>query len=164
MIELLVLDVDGCLSDGSITYSNEFQEFKSFNVKDGLGIASWIKLGKKVAIITGRESRIVEKRAKELNINYLFQGIKNKREVLEQILEKENLSWENVAAIGDDLNDLSMLKKVGLSFTPKDGAKVLHPYIKNILSKRGGHGAVREMIDIIVKKDGLEEEFIKLWS
>lgn len=163
MIELLVLDVDGCLSDGKITYTNDGEELKSFNVKDGLGIASWIKLDKKVAIITGRESKIVEKRAKELKISYLYQGIKNKSQILEEILKKEDLSWENVAAIGDDMNDLSMLKRVGRSFTPNNGAEFLRLHVKEILSKNGGDGAVREMIDKIIKDDGLEEEFIKLW-
>ncbi len=163
MIELIVLDVDGCLSDGKITYSSEFEELKSFNVKDGLGIASWVRLDKKVAVITGRKSKIVEQRAKELRITHLYQGIKNKVEVLEQILEKEELDWENVAVIGDDLNDLSMLKKAKLSFTPKDGAEILHLHVDKVLSKCGGNGAVREMIDMIVEKEGLKEEFIKLW-
>lgn len=161
MIELLVLDVDGCLSDGKITYTENGEELKSFNVKDGLGIASWIKLGKKVAIITGRKSSMVEKRAKELNITYLYQGVKNKKDILMQILKKESLTWENVAAIGDDFNDLSMLKMIKNSYTPKDGA-ILH-HVNNILSKNGGDGAVRQMIDKIIQKEGLEEEFSKLW-
>lgn len=164
MIKLLVLDVDGCLTDGKITYNSGGKELKSFNAKDGLGIASWIRLGKKVAIITGRSSAIVEKRAKELKVNYLFQGISNKKEVLEEILQKENLTWENVAAIGDDMNDLTMLKQVGLSFTPNDGAEYLRLHVKKVLSKNGGNGAVREMIEILLKKENLQEEFIKLWS
>ena len=121
MIELIVLDVDGTLTDGKITYLNNGEETKSFDVRDGLAIAVWTKsFGKKAAIITGRNSSIVEKRAKELNITYLYQGIKNKQEILEEILKKEGLSWSQVAAIGDDLNDYNMLKKVGLSFTPRN--------------------------------------------
>ena len=109
MIELIVLDVDGTLTDGKITYSNSGEETKSFDVADGLAIAVWTKkFGKKAAIITGRNSSIVEKRAKELNITHLHQGIKNKQEVLEEILKKEGLSWHQVAAIGDDLNDYNM--------------------------------------------------------
>lgn len=164
MIELIVLDVDGCLSDGKITYDINDNELKSFNVKDGLAIASWIKLGKKVAIITGRNSSIVEKRAKELHVNYLYQGIKNKKDTLDEILKKEGLGWDNVAAIGDDMNDLEVLKKVALSFTPNDGAEFLRFYVKEILCKNGGDGAVREMIDILIKHENLQEEFIKLWS
>ncbi|MBS9778784.1 MAG: HAD-IIIA family hydrolase [Campylobacteraceae bacterium] len=163
MIELIVLDVDGCLSDGKITYSSEIEEFKSFNVKDGLGIASWIRLGKKVAIITGRKSKIVEQRAKELRITHLHQGIKNKVEILEKILKQEKLNWDNVAVIGDDLNDLSMLKKASMSFTPQDGIEILKLHVDKILDKKGGYGAVREMIDIVIEKEGLKEEFIKLW-
>lgn len=164
MIELLVLDVDGCLSDGKIIYSNSGEEIKAFNVKDGLGIASWIRIGKKVAIITGRKSKVVEKRAKELKIAHLYQGVKDKATLLESILDKEKLTWENVAAIGDDMNDLKMLQKVKLSFAPKDGAKFIQERVNKVLTKNGGAGAVREMIDIIVSQEGLEEEFVKLWS
>lgn len=161
MIELLVLDVDGCLSDGLVTYTDENTQLKSFNVKDGLGIVSWIKLGKKVAIITGRSSSIVEKRAKELGIIHVYQGIKHKDKILDEILQKEHLSYENVAVIGDDMNDLKILKKAKRSFTPKDGMMALH--VDTVLSKNGGFGAVREMIDILINEQNLQEEFLKLW-
>ena len=164
MIELIVLDVDGTLTDGKITYSNSGEETKSFDVADGLAIAVWTKkFGKKAAIITGRNSFVVEKRAKELNITHLHQGIKNKQEVLEQILKEENLSWNQVAAIGDDLNDYNMLKKVGLSFTPANGTHYLKEFVNVVCQNRGGDGAVREMLEYIFKEDGLEEEFLKAW-
>ncbi|MDD2292047.1 MAG: HAD-IIIA family hydrolase [Aliarcobacter sp.] len=164
MIELIVLDVDGTLTDGKITYSNSGEETKSFDVADGLAIAVWTKkFGKKAAIITGRNSFVVEKRAKELNITHLHQGIKNKQEVLEQILKEENLSWSQVAAIGDDLNDYNMLKKVGLSFTPANGTHYLKEFVNVVCQNRGGYGAVREMLEYIFKEDGLEEEFLKAW-
>ncbi|MCP4969487.1 MAG: HAD hydrolase family protein [Arcobacter sp.] len=164
MIELIVLDVDGTLTDGGITYSNSGDELKTFDVSDGLAIATWTKkLGKKAAIITGRKSLIVERRAKDLKIEHLYQGIHNKDEVLESILKKESLSWNQVAAIGDDLNDYKMLKKVGISFTPANGSK----YIKDIVSVKcnsyGGSGAVREMIEYIIQEDGIEEDFINAW-
>ncbi|MCG3717059.1 3-deoxy-D-manno-octulosonate 8-phosphate phosphatase, partial [Aliarcobacter butzleri] len=99
MIELIVLDVDGTLTDGKITYSTNGEELKSFSVADGLAIASWTKdLGKKAAIITGRNSSITERRAKELHITHIYQGIENKQAVLENILKEENLSWNQVAA------------------------------------------------------------------
>ena len=143
MIELIVLDVDGTLTDGKITYSNSGEETKSFDVADGLAIAVWTKkFGKKAAIITGRSSYVVEKRAKELNITHLHQGIKNKQEVLEQILKEENLSWSQVAAIGDDLNDYNMLKKVGLSFTPANGTHYLKEFVNVVCENKGGDGAV----------------------
>jgi len=164
MIELLVFDVDGCLTNGQITYSESGDEIKSFSVKDGLAISSWVRMGKKAAIITGRRSKIVERRAKELGINYLFQGIHNKLEILENIRKELNIEYKNIAAIGDDLNDINMLEAVGKSFTPADGSE----YIKNIcnvvLYKNGGDGAAREMIESIIKDDSLEEDFIKIWK
>lgn len=113
MIKLLVFDVDGCLTDGSIIYGSNSDEYKAFNVKDGLAIASWARLGFKTAIITGRNSKVVERRANELCITHLYQGVKDKKSLLEKILKEENLTWENVAAIGDDLNDFGMLQSVG---------------------------------------------------
>ncbi|MDY3200605.1 MAG: HAD hydrolase family protein [Arcobacter sp.] len=165
MIELIVLDVDGTLTDGKITYSSTGEETKSFDVADGLAIAVWTKnFGKKAAIITGRNSSLVEKRARELNITHLHQGVKNKQEVLENILKKEGLSWNQVAAIGDDLNDYNMLKKVGLSFTPANGTHYLKDFVNVICERKGGDGAVREMLEYIFKEDGLEEAFVNAWA
>lgn len=163
-IELIVLDVDGTMTDSRITYSHNGDEIKSFNVKDGLAIASWRKLGKQVAIITGRKSAIVERRAKELHIEYFYQGIDNKREVLESLLEKLEISMKNVAAIGDDLNDLQMLKAAEISFVPRDASAYVDKIATVILSKRGGDGAVREMIEYLIVKEGLEEKYLKLWA
>ena len=164
MIELLVFDVDGCLTDGGITYGNsDVEEFKTFNVKDGFGIVSWMKLGKKSAIITGRSSRVVERRAKELGITYLYQDVKNKKAVLQEILEKEGLALEQVAAIGDDLNDLSLLKAVGLSFAPADALPMVQDAVSIVLRKEGGNAAVREMIDIVIEKENMSEAFVNLW-
>ena len=163
MIKLIVLDVDGCMTDGKIIFDANGIESKSFNVKDGLGITTWRKINGKVAIITGRNSSIVEKRAQELGIDFLFQGIKNKKETLEKIVAKLDIGMEEVAAIGDDLNDLSMLKTVGKSFTPANGMEIIKRNVDVVLTKSGGEGAVREMIDIIVEKNGLSEEFYKVW-
>jgi 3-deoxy-D-manno-octulosonate 8-phosphate phosphatase (KDO 8-P phosphatase) len=120
-------------------------------------------MGKKAAIITGRTSRIVEKRAQDLGINYLFQGVHNKDAVLEEILKKENLSWNQVAAIGDDLNDYKMLKKVGLSFAPANASEYITNIVNVVCSKNGGDGALREMIEHILKEYNLEEEFVNAW-
>ena len=164
MIKFLVFDVDGCLTDGSIIYGDNKDEYKAFNVKDGLAIASWSRLGLKSAIITGRNSKVVQRRACELNITHLHQGIKDKKTLLEEILKEENLAWENVAAIGDDLNDIGMLQSVGWSFAPNDGVSLIKKSVKTVLKTNGGRGAVREMIDMIIEKEGLEEEFLKLWQ
>lgn len=163
-IELIVLDVDGTMTDSRITYSENGDEIKSFNVKDGLAIVSWKKLGKQVAIITGRSSNIVKRRAKELHIEHFYQGIENKREVLEQLLIKLDLTMENVASIGDDLNDLSMLKASKISFVPRDASFHVEKVATVILNKKGGDGAVREMIETLINKEGLEQKYLDLWE
>ncbi|RRS29849.1 MAG: 3-deoxy-D-manno-octulosonate 8-phosphate phosphatase [Epsilonproteobacteria bacterium (ex Lamellibrachia satsuma)] len=163
-IELIVLDVDGTMTNSHITYSETGDEIKSFNVKDGLAIASWRRLGKQVAIITGRHSSIVARRAKELRIEYFYQGVDNKKEVLEDLLDKLELTLENVAAIGDDLNDLQMLKLAKISFVPRDASAYVDKIATVVLSKRGGDGAVREMIEHLIIKEGLEQEYLELWD
>jgi len=163
MIKLIVLDVDGCLSDGSLYYSAEGVESKAFNVKDGLGITTWIKCGNRVAIITGRESAIVKKRAAELGIEHLYQGVKNKLQVLNELLESLGVSYEEVGVIGDDLNDYEMLRKAGRSFTPQDGAVQIQSIVQTQLTSFGGRGAVREMIDMLVKENAQEEQFLSVW-
>jgi len=157
MIELIILDVDGTLTDGSIIYSNNGDELKNFDVKDGLAVASWTKkLGKKAAIITGRKSFLLERRAKELGITHLYQGYDNKDEILEKILKEENLTWEQTAAIGDDLNDYKMLKKVGFSFAVGDAVDDVKSMVNIVCKKNGGNGAVREMIEYIIQEDQLK--------
>ncbi len=163
-IELIVLDVDGTMTDNRISYSESGDEVKSFNVKDGLGIASWMRLGKKVAIITGRSSKIVERRAKELHIEYCYQGVKDKRKVLSELLEKLDLTHDSVAAIGDDLNDYTMLKDAAISFVPKDATAEVEKIATVMLNKRGGDGAVREMIEYLIEKEGLTDELHRIWS
>lgn len=164
MIELLVFDVDGCLTNGQITYSEKGDEIKSFDVKDGLAISSWVRMGKKAAIITGRKSKIVERRAKELGISYLFQGVKDKFAVLDELRKKLNLEFEQIAAIGDDLNDFRMLEAVGKSYMPADGSHYVREVCSRVLEKKGGNGAVREMIEELIADSGLEEEFLKIWK
>jgi len=163
MIKLIILDVDGCLSDGKLIYSNEGIETKNFNVKDGLGITTWIKIGNQVAIITGRNSKIVERRAKELSIQHIYQGIDDKDRVLKELVELLNLKLYEVGAIGDDLNDYNMLSLVGRSFTPKNAVKEIKSLVGTVLSYDGGEGAVREMIDILVDENDQREKFMSVW-
>ena len=163
MIKLIILDVDGCLTDGKIIYSNDGNETKSFNVKDGLAISSWVKMGNHVAIITGRNSKIVQRRATELGIQHLYQGIKDKDRVLKEIVNRLNLKFYEVGAVGDDLNDYRMLQLVGRSFTPNDGVKEIRESVNTVLSKNGGDGAVREMIDILVDENDQREDFMSIW-
>ena len=161
MIEIIFLDVDGCLSDGGLYYFNCGEEGKKFNVKDGFGIEQWLKMGKQVAIITGKSSQIVANRAKDLKINYVYQGIKDKFAKDSGILEDLNLSFENAAAIGDDYNDQRLLNAVKMSFKP---ANAMPNLIANYtLNLRGGDGAVREMIEKIVDLDGLHQMWLEKW-
>ena len=164
MIELIVIDVDGTLTDGKIYYSGDLQEIKAFNIKDGLMIKSWNTLGKKSAIITGRTSEIVEKRAKELDITYVYQGVGNKREILKKIMEEMNITANEVAVIGDDMNDLSMLKMVKKSFAPYDANAYIYDFVNYPLKKNGGEGAVAEMIEMILKEENLYDKFLELWQ
>lgn len=162
-IELIVLDVDGTLTDGKITYTQNGDEIKSFCVKDGLAISSWIRLGKQVAIITGRNSKIVERRAKELGIKHFYQGVENKHEVLNNLLEELNLTMENVASAGDDLNDYKMLQNAKRSFVPHNGSIHVQKIADVVLSKKGGEGAIREMIEVLVVAEDLEKQYLDLW-
>ena len=163
MIKLIVLDVDGCLTDGKLTYDANGLESKSFNVKDGLGISTWIKMGHEVAIITGKTSPMVIKRSKELGITHVHQGIKNKKEVFENILDSLSIKKYEVAAVGDDLNDYDMLCRAGRSFTPNNGVNTIKEIVDTVLTNKGGDGAVREMIDILVKENDQQEDFLGIW-
>ena len=163
MIELIVIDVDGTLTDGKIYYTNSGDEIKAFNIKDGLMLKSWNKLGRKSAIITGRESEIVLKRAKELDVTFIKQGVKNKKEVLDEIIKELDISYSEVAVIGDDMNDLSMLKLVKKSFAPYDANPYIYDYVNFPLKKNGGEGAVAEMIEVLLKEEKLYDKFLALW-
>ena len=163
MLKLVVFDVDGCMTNGDISYDSNANEIKTFNVKDGLGIVTLNKIGIKTAIITGRESNIVKNRAEELHINYLYQGVKNKLEKLDEILKKEDIRYSEVAYIGDDINDTPILKKVGYSFAPSDACIYAKKAAKTVLKRGGGDGVVREMIEILLEQCDLKERFVKHW-
>ncbi len=162
-IELIVLDVDGTMTNGEITYTQNGDEVKSFCVKDGLAISSWIRLGKQVAIITGRNSKIVERRAKELGIKHFYQGVGDKKEVLQNILGNLGLNMGNVASIGDDLNDYTMLLSSKISFVPANASNHVQKIADVVLSKNGGDGAVREMIEKLIALENLEDKYLGLW-
>lgn len=164
MIKLIVIDVDGTLTDGKIYYTQSGEEIKAFNIKDGLMIKSWNMLGKKSAIITGRVSNMVEKRGKELNITYVKQGIRNKKKALDEIIKELNITYNEVAVIGDDMNDLSMIKIAKKSFAPYDANPYIYDIVDYPLTKNGGNGAVAEMIEILLKEEKLFDKFLELWE
>lgn len=119
-VKLLALDVDGVLTDGSISYTDDGREIKTFNAKDGQGIAMLTKLGIKVAIITARTSPIVQKRANDLGIQYVFQGAKNKLEKIEYLKTTLGITNDEIAYMGDDLPDIPVLNVVGIKACPND--------------------------------------------
>lgn len=153
-IKLLILDVDGVMTDGRIILDNEGNEIKAFHVRDGHGIKMARMAGIKVAIITGRKSRVVERRALELGIKDVYQKAMNKADTYEKMIKKYDLKDEEVAFIGDDINDLTLLRKVGFSIAVADADAHVRNIVDYVTEISGGRGAVRETIDIILKAQG----------
>lgn len=160
MIKLVVLDVDGTLTDGRLYMDDKDNCLKAFDVKDGFAIAQWIKLGGIVAIITGKTSEIVRRRKEELGIQELAQGVGNKVIELKKLLDKYGLSYEEVAYIGDDINDLGVMRKVGFSASPKDAVPEVLERVDYIATKNGGRGAVREIFEKLMKENGMWEKVL----
>lgn len=159
-IKMLIFDVDGVMTDGSIVYDENGVEYKTFNAKDGHGIVRMNKAGFITAIITARNNGTVKHRAENLNITELYQGYKHKLPALEELLKKYNLSLENVAYMGDDLPDICILAGVGIAACPADAVKEVMD-ICNFKSKyNGGKGAVRELCDFILDAQGIEKDYI----
>lgn len=154
-IKLLLLDVDGILTDGRITYSSDGTETKSFDVKDGHGLKMLQRAGIDVGIITGRESSVVERRAQELGINILYQGAKDKLIPFREILEKFSISEDEIAYVGDDIVDLPILLRVGFSATVADALPEVVARVDYVTERAGGQSAVREICDLILKEAGL---------
>ncbi len=150
-IKLLLLDVDGVLTDGKITYTDRGEEIKSFNSKDGLGMRLLMDSGIKVGIITGRKSDALTHRCKNLGINILFDGIKDKLKAFDSILKQTKLSAKEIAFAGDDLPDLPVMLKAGLSISPADAPSYVQEHADIVTKQKGGNGAVREICDEILK-------------
>lgn len=160
-IKLLLLDVDGVLTDGRIIYDNHGNELKAFDVKDGHGLKMLQRAGIKVGIITGRSSAVVTRRAQELGIEILYQGALRKLEPYLEILSGEGLIDEQVAYIGDDLVDLPILHRVGFSATVADAVSDVFPYVDYIAKRPGGCGAVREVCDLLLRASGQWDKLTK---
>lgn len=154
-IKMLILDVDGVLTDGSIILDNEGNEYKSFHVRDGHGIKMLIRAGMHVAIITGRHSKVVERRAHELGITEVFQKCYDKRIIYRKLVEQYELKENEVAYIGDDIVDAPIMAMAGLPIAVADAAEEAKKYALVITKNRGGRGAVREVTDFILKAKGL---------
>ncbi|MBU8849291.1 MAG: HAD hydrolase family protein [Desulfobacterales bacterium] len=154
-IELLLLDVDGVLTDGSITYSDSGEQIKSFDSKDGLGLRLLMDSGVGVGIITGRKSKALEYRCENLGITLLFDGIKDKSKALDKIISRTGIAAKKMAFAGDDLMDLPAIKKVGVSFCVSNASEDIKNYCDITTRQPGGHGAVREICESILKAKGL---------
>ncbi len=161
MIKLVIMDVDGTLTDGSIYYSDDQTEIKKFNVKDAAGIMACQSVGKKCVILTGRESYAVERRAKDLNIEFVYQEIKNKRAFLKDFVGQNGYTKDEIMYIGDDLNDLGVMKMVGKTGCPADAAEEIKQISDYISMYKGGHGAVRDILFSLLKSEGLYEKAIE---
>ena len=150
-IKMVVFDVDGVMTDGSITYDENGVEYKTFNAKDGQGIVNLKNAGIITAIITARENGTVKHRFENLGMTRLFQGQKDKLKAMKQLLEDYNLDFSQVAYMGDDLPDIPVIKEVGLGCCPNDAVDEVKEVATFISVKNGGRGAVREMCDLIYK-------------
>ena len=150
-IKLFATDVDGVLTDGGMYYGENGSEMKKFSTRDGMGISLLHKAEIHVVIITSEKTVIVENRAKKLKIQYLYQGITNKLDVMNELRKKLRLGWDEIAYIGDDINDLPLLSIVGFSAVPLDGMDINKETAMYISHCKGGEGCVRDVCDKILK-------------
>ena len=160
-IKLMVIDVDGVLTDGRIFCTDGGEELKVFHVKDGTGIVYWHRAGLKSAIISGRTSRAIEHRARELGISDVYQGAQRKLDVYEKIIEKHGLRDEEVCYVGDDLIDLPVLRRVGFSVAVPDSPEEVLSVADYVTKAPGGGGAVREVVEKVLKSQGKWENIMK---
>jgi 3-deoxy-D-manno-octulosonate 8-phosphate phosphatase (KDO 8-P phosphatase) len=160
-IKMLITDVDGVLTDGTIIIGGDGTESKKFNLLDGHGIKMWHRAGLATAFISGRDTSATSIRAKQLNINYVFQGCKKKLPAFEELLEKAGLSENQVAYIGDDLLDLPLVKRAGLGVAVAGSVSELKDAADYVTTAQGGSGAVREVIEYILKDTGKWQELIQ---
>lgn len=149
-IKMLVMDVDGTLTDGKIYIGPQGEVMKAFNIKDGYGIVQFIKSGKIPVIITGRKSEIVQRRAEELGITELYQGVEDKLSQLKKVAEKYGLSAEEIAYIGDDMNDFACMEYCGVTACPADAVKEVKEDVDFVCESLGGCGAVRDFLDYLI--------------
>ena len=153
MFKLFVMDVDGTLTDGGLYYDSCGNEMKKFNVKDGAGIVQLHSLGIKTMILTGRESNCVKKRAEELEISYVAQGVKDKALYFESFMMNKNFESKDIAYIGDDINDIGIMGLAGYTACPADAASEVKAVVDVVCKRDGGQGAVREFIDYMLRSN-----------
>ncbi len=160
-IQVVVFDVDGVLTDGSIIYDDEGRELKVFNVKDGHGIKLLKRCGIECAIMTSRRSRVVDRRAEELGIEMVIQGAKDKLAAYREFLDATGYSDEEIAYVGDDLVDLPVMRRVGLAISVCDAVEEAREVAHYVTENRGGRGAAREVAELIIKTKGLWDKVME---
>ncbi len=160
-IKLLLLDVDGVLTDGRLYYTSRGEEIKVFNVRDGLGIKLAQRAGIRVGVISGRNSEALINRLRELKVDEVHLGYNQKLPVLEDIINRLSLSLEEIAFLGDDYVDLPILRRVGFPMAVLDAPEEIKKNALYITKAKGGHGAVRDAIEFILKLRGQWEEVIR---
>ena len=160
-IKLICIDVDGTLTDGGIEYDSAGVEHKRFNAADGLGIVMAMAVGIKIAIISGRRSDIVGRRMRELGVTEVVQGVGDKGEKMRSVREAHGLPMEAVAFIGDDINDLPAFDEAGLRIAVANAAEIVLKRSDFVTARPGGHGAVREAIDTILRRQGIYEQAVQ---
>ena len=159
-IRLLIFDVDGVLTDGSITYSSSGEELKTFHVRDGSAIKLWLRVGHQLAILTGRTSDAVTRRAAELGVSLVLQGRADKEAALKEIVAAMGIAAENACAVGDDLADLALFQRVGVRFAVADAVPELRAAADIVTMLPGGRGAAREVVETLLKCQGLWADLI----
>ena len=164
IIELLLLDVDGVLTDGRILYDEKGNEIKVFHVQDGQGIRWLLKAGIRVGLLSGRSSRAVETRAREMGISLLFQGVKDKKKLFPNLLRQTGLHPESVSFMGDDFIDFPLLKMVGLSVAVPNGHPLIQKEVDYVTKATGGFGAVREVSELLLKARGRWPSLLKQYE
>ena len=157
-VRLLILDVDGVLTDGGLHFDNRGEEYKTFNSLDGHGIRMLLESGIEVAVITGRQSEIVRHRMNELGVRFVYQGNRDKLEAFASLLQETGLESEQVAYVGDDLPDLPIMRRVGFSIAVQNAHAFVRQHCDWVTSCSGGRGAVREVTDHILRSQSLLEK------
>ena len=161
---MLLLDVDGVLTDGRLYYGNSGEEMKAFNIQDGLGIKLLQQGNVQVGIITGRVSALLQRRADELGISPVVQGREDKLTALNELLQDMDISLDEIAFMGDDLPDLAVIRRVGLGITPANGSTTLAQQAHWQTTRRGGDGAVREVAEMILGAQGSLESIVAAYQ
>jgi 3-deoxy-D-manno-octulosonate 8-phosphate phosphatase (KDO 8-P phosphatase) len=163
-IRLLLLDVDGVLTDGTLLYGGQNEESKAFHTQDGFGIRLLREAGIDVGVITARSSAVVARRAEELKMRFIYQGVPGKREAFREILRLSGLRPYEIAYMGDDWLDLVLLQQVGLAVAPANAVVEVKRVVHLVTERQGGHGAVREACDLLLAARNLTAELLQRYS